>query len=198
MHASGGLPPLATAVPSHRRTAAFPPRPPLAHNAAMEPNLLRVTAALLLAALAGCASAPIRDTAGVIAVRPLDVQQQPVRADGTEVLWGGRIVAFEQRTDHAEIEVVAYPLARDQSPLTEAPSEGRFLLVIPGYAEPLDHAVGRHLSVRGSLAGTREGLVQEHRYLYPVVHARDVHIWPWGFMLDRRPRVHVGVGVRIR
>ena len=113
----------------------------------MEPNLLRVTAALLLAALAGCASAPIRDTAGVIAVRPLDVQQQPVRADGTEVLWGGRIVAFEQRTDHAEIEVVAYPLARDQSPLTEAPSEGRFLLVIPGYAEPLDHAVGRHLSV---------------------------------------------------
>jgi len=161
---------------------------------------IRLTAVFAVAAalLAGCATPPIRDTAQVSALTPLDVQQGGPAADGTEVLWGGRIVAFDNRADHAEIEVVAFPLARDQSPLTEAPSEGRFLLVLPGYVESADYAVGRHLTVRGLLAGTREGKVQEYAYLYPVVRGRDVHVWPWGFMFDRRPRVSIGIGVGIR
>lgn len=166
---------------------------------AMRSTIRRLLPVLLLAAaLTGCATPPIRDTANVSTLRPLDVQQQPTRNDGAEVLWGGRIVAFDHRSGHAEIEVVSYPLARDQSPLTEAPSEGRFMLVLSGFVEPLDYAVGRHLTVRGTLAGMHEGLVQEQPYVYPVVQGREVHVWPWGFMLDRRPRVHVGVGVRVR
>ncbi|HNR91352.1 MAG TPA: Slp family lipoprotein [Dokdonella sp.] len=165
----------------------------------MQSPLRTLGSAMLVAAtLVGCATPPIRDTARVVALRPLDVQQQPARDDGAEVLWGGRIVAFDHRSGHAEIEVVSYPLARDQSPLTEAPSEGRFMLQLSGFVEPLDYAVGRHLTVRGILAGTHAGMVQEQPYLYPVVRGREVHVWPWGFMLDRRPRVHVGVGVRVR
>lgn len=155
--------------------------------------------ALAFGSLAGCATPVIRDTAGVVALRPIDVQQAPpAQHEGADVLWGGRIVTFDNRVDHAEIEVVAFPLDREQRPLTDAPSEGRFLLVLPGYVEALDYAVGRHLTVRGALAGTREGLVQEHAYVYPVVRGRDVHVWPWGFMLDRRPRVSIGIGVGIR
>ena len=155
--------------------------------------------AIAFASLAGCATPVIRDTAAVVALRPTDVQQAPpAQHDGAVVLWGGRIVAFDNRVDHAEIEVVAFPLDRGQQPLTEAPSEGRFLLVLPGYVEALDYAVGRHLTVRGPLAGSREGLVQEHPYVYPVVRGIDVHVWPWGFMLDRRPRVSIGVGIGIR
>ena len=163
------------------------------------PRLPLLVAAALFASLLGACAAPvIRDTASVVALRPLDVQQDPARNEGAEVLWGGRIVAFDNRTDHAEIEVVSYPLARDQSPLNDAPSEGRFVLVLPGYVEALDYAVGRHLTVRGRLAGSREGLVQEHPYVYPVLRGVDVHVWPWGYMLDRRPRVSIGVGVGIR
>ncbi len=151
-----------------------------------------------LGLLAGCASPVIRDTARIASLSPIDVQQGTVIADDTEVLWGGRIVAFDNRVDRTEIEVVAFPLARDQSPLTEAPSEGRFLLVLPGYVESADYAVGRHLTMRGLLAGTREWRVQDRAYLYPVVRGRDVHVWPWGFMFDRRPRVSIGVGIGIR
>jgi len=153
---------------------------------------------LVLGLIGGCGAPVIRDTTHVAAVRPLDVQQGGPIADGTEVLWGGRIVAFDNRADHAEIEVVAFPLARDQSPLAEAPSEGRFLLVLPGYVESVDYAVGRHLTVRGVLAGTRDGQVQEHAYRYPLVRGLDVHVWPWGYMFDRRPRVSIGIGVGIR
>ncbi len=160
--------------------------------------LALIVTAAILGSLGGCASPVIRDTARIAALTPVDVQQGISAADDTEILWGGRIVAFDNRVDRTEIEVVAFPLARDQSPLTEAPSEGRFLLVLPGYVESADYAVGRHLTVRGVLAGTREGQVQEHAYLYPVVRGRDVHVWPWGFMLDRRPRVSIGIGVGIR
>jgi outer membrane lipoprotein len=167
-------------------------------------TLPRLVKRLLLLAIAcsvlvGCATPVIRDTAGVVALRPTDVQQAPpAQHDGADVLWGGRIVAFDNRADHAEIEVVAFPLDRAQQPVTDAPSEGRFVLVLPGYVEALDYPVGRHLTVRGTLAGSREGLVQEHAYVYPIVRGRDVHVWPWGFMLDRRPRVSIGIGVGIR
>ena len=165
---------------------------------AMPVRLKMLLPALVFGSVAGCATPVIRDTARVAALAPTDVQQASRPLDGTEILWGGRIVAFDNRADHAEIEVVAFPLDRAQQPLTEAPSEGRFLLVLPGYVEALDYAVGRHLTVRGTLAGLRDGLVQEHAYVYPVVRGTDVHVWPWGFMLDRRPRVSIGIGVGIR
>lgn len=146
----------------------------------------------------GCATPVIRDVPTVVDIAPLDVQQSPGRYDGADVIWAGRIVDFQNLAERSEVEVVAYPIDRDQQPLTEAPSEGRFLLVLPGYVEALDYEVGRHLTVHGTLAGTQEGRVQEQSYLYPVIRGISVHVWPWGFMLDRKPRISIGVGVGIR
>ncbi len=153
---------------------------------------------LALALLVGCAAPVIRDAPQVVDVAPIDVQQTPGRHDGASVLWAGRIVAFRNLADTSEVEVVSYPIDRDQRPLTEAPSQGRFLLVLPGYVEALDYEVGRHLTVHGSLAGMQQGQVQEQNYLYPVVNGISVHVWPWGFMLDSKPRISIGIGVGIR
>ena len=153
---------------------------------------------LACAMLAACATPVFRNVADVTRISPADVQQDPSGYPGATVLWGGRIVAFANHVDRSEVEVLAFPLDRNQQPLTDAPSEGRFLLVLPGYVEALDYEVGRHLSVRGALAGTRAGQVQEHAYVYPLVRGEHVHVWPWGFMLDRTPRISIGVGVGIR
>lgn len=158
-------------------------------------NLPLLCACLLAGA---CATPVFRDVAAVAPISPVDVQQSPGRHVGAEVIWGGRIVGFENLAGRSEVEVLAFPLDRDQQPLTEAPSEGRFILVLPGYVEALDYEVGRHLSARGTLAGTRSGHVGEHAYLHPLVRGEHVHVWPWGFMLDRRPRISIGVGVGIR
>ncbi|MEO8012181.1 MAG: Slp family lipoprotein [Dokdonella sp.] len=148
--------------------------------------------------LVGCATPVIRDAAHVVDIAPIDVQQAPGRYDGAGVIWAGRIVDFRNLKDVSEVEVVAYPIDRDQQPLTDAPSEGRFLLVLPGYVEALDYEIGRHLTAHGTLAGTREGEVQEQAYLYPIVSGISVHVWPWGFMIDRKPRIRIGIGVGIR
>ncbi len=148
--------------------------------------------------LGGCATPVFKDVAQHVDIAATDVQQAPERYAGAEIVWGGRIVGVENREDTTEVEVVSYPLDRDQQPLTDAPTQGRFLLVLPGYVEAFDYPVGRHLSVHGQLAGTRVGRVQDHEYVFPLVRAREVHVWPWGFMLDRKPRVSIGVGVGIR
>ncbi|HMM67556.1 MAG TPA: Slp family lipoprotein [Dokdonella sp.] len=161
--------------------------------------LSRLLLAMLLpAALASCATPVFRDTANSIAATPADVQQQPESFHGAEVVWGGRIVAVENRADTTEVEIVAYPLDRDQQPSPEEPTQGRFILVLPGFVEPFDYPAGRHLTVQGILSGTRVGRVQEHEYVYPLVRAKAVHVWPWGFIFDKKPRVTIGVGARIR
>ncbi len=161
--------------------------------------LSRLLLALLLsAALASCATPVFRDTGNSIAATPADVQQQPEDFRGAEVVWGGRIVAVENREETTEVEVVAYPLDRDQQPSPEEPTQGRFILVLPGFVEPFDYPAGRHLTAQGVLSGTRVGRVQEHEYVYPLVRARAVHVWPWGFIFDKKPRVTIGVGARIR
>jgi outer membrane lipoprotein len=160
---------------------------------------LRALLPLLSAALlTACATPVFKDVANRIDATPSDVQQTPERYSGAEIVWGGRIVGVENREDTTEVEVVSYPLDRDQQPIPEAPTQGRFILVLPGYVEAFDYPVGRHLSVHGVLSGTRVSSVQDHEYVYPLVRGKAVNVWPWGFMLDKKPRVSIGVGVGIR
>ena len=147
--------------------------------------------------LASCATPAFKDVTNVVALLPTDVQQSADRSNGAEVVWGGRIISMENRETTTEVEVIAYPLDRDQQPIPEAPTVGRFILVLPGFVAPFGYPVGRHLSVRGVISGTRSGHVEEHEYVFPLLLASEVTVWPWGFMFDKKPRVSLGVGVRI-
>lgn len=159
---------------------------------------LRLASLCSILLLVACATPVFKDVSRVIRVSAIDVQQSPEQYNGAQIVWGGRIVGFNNLEDRSEVEVVAFPVDRGQQPITDAPSEGRFLLVLPGYVEALDYEVGRHLTVQGTVFGTFAGRVQEHDYLFPLVRGTAVHVWPWGFMLDRKPRISIGVGVGIR
>lgn len=153
--------------------------------------------ALFCLTLSSCATPAFKDVAKVVAIVPSDVQQSSDRSIGAEVVWGGRIIAVENLEKTTEVEVIAYPLDRDQQPMPDASTIGRFILVLPGFVEPFDYPVGRHLSVHGVVLGTRSGLVDAHEYLFPLLHANEVTVWPWGFMFNKKPRVSLGIGVRI-
>lgn len=164
-------------------------------------KILRCRRALMVALscliLASCATPAFKDVTNVVGIMPSDVQQSSDRSTGAEVVWGGRIISVENREQTTEIEVIAYPLDRDQQPMTDASTVGRFILVLPGFVEPFDYPAGRHLSAHGVVSGTRSGHVDEHDYLFPLLRASEVTVWPWGFMFDKKPRVSVGVGVGV-
>ncbi len=156
---------------------------------------LLAAAGLLLGA---CATPVFKDVDTLAPTLPSDVQQSPGRHVGSEVICGGLIIGVANRDQTTEVEVIGYALDRDRQPMPDAPTVGRFIIILPGFVEPFDYPAGRHLSVHGRVSGTRLGQVEEHEYLYPLLQAREVKVWPWGFMFDKKPRINVGVGVMIR
>ena len=156
----------------------------------------RLLPILALALVAGCSTPPIRTE---VAPR---VDLPPYRAaevspfPSEEVLWGGMVIEVRNRADVSELEVLAYPLDRRQRPMLKAPTEGRFIATLPGYVERYDYPQGRFVTMRGFVRGRRESLIDEKLYVYPVLEATDVHLWPRGFQ-DSGPRFSFGFGVGV-
>lgn len=148
---------------------------------------------LACAVLAGCATPAFRD-APPPGPPPAAVAAAPARYHDAAVVWGGKIIAVDNLADTTDVQVVAYPLDRNQRPDTRAPSIGRFVLSIPGYAEAMDYPPGRWLSVRGRIVGSEVHRIQARDVVHPRVAPDDIHRWPRGFP-DERGRWTIGVGV---
>lgn len=161
----------------------------------------RLAAALSCLALTACATTGpvLTPSAPPVAAMPHDVAATPENYRDQTVLWGGMILAVSNLADSTEVTILGYPLDRAQRPVPRAPTQGRFILVLPGYAESHDYPDGLFVTATGSLAGTRVGRVQESEYVYPLVRADHVHVWPAGYQFDQPTwRVGIGVGVGIR
>lgn len=144
--------------------------------------LSRLTLPLALLLLLGaCASGPAFDTGGVDhALTPRDVVARPQHATGKQVHWGGLILSTTNLKDRTRIEVLAYPLDARSRPRGEGEPTGRFMLEKAGYLEPATYAEGRQVTLVGTVTGTRSGRVGESDYVYPLIDARQLHLWPRG------------------
>ena len=130
------------------------------------------------------------------AATPAEVADQPERYHGADVVWGGKIVDVRNLADTTEVEVVAYPLDDAQRPQQTAQAQGRFIIALPGYVEPLDLPAGRFLTLRGQVAGTRTARIDEHDLAFPLVADATVHLWPSNFPYEPS-RVHFSFGVGV-
>lgn len=151
-----------------------------------------------LVALAGCATPVLKD-APASSPTVAEVAAAPERYHDGEVVWGGKIIALANLAETTEVQLVAYPLARGQRPDTRAASQGRFVLVLPGYVEAMDYPSGRWLSVRGRVTGSEVRTIDRRDVVHPRVYGSEVHLWPREFPDDRGHwSVGVGLGVGIR
>ncbi len=151
--------------------------------------------ATAIAAITGC-TPPVFRTATGIDATPALVALGADRYAGSEVLWGGKVLDLRNGGEDSEIQVAAYPLDRARRPDPSARVQGRFLVVLPGFVEPLDWPAGRYVTVHGRLEGTRTRVIAGHDYVYPVVAQAEVHLWPENFPRERR-RVSFGIGVGV-
>lgn len=151
--------------------------------------------ALLLSA---CASTPPINLKGAdTSVTPGDAVAKPETTRGRRVAWGGTIVATHNLKETTEIEVLGYPLETSGRPDTGANPQHRFLLVRDGYLEPADYRSGRLVSAVGTLDGLRHGRVGEADYIYPILQADDVYLWPAADTGRRDSNVHFGFGIGV-
>ena len=133
---------------------------------------------ILLFLLTACASAPSFNTLDVDPLlTPQGVAAKPQPATGKSVQWGGTIVSTTNLKGSTQVEVLAYPLDSDGRPKSDGTAQGRFILERAGYLEPASYAAGRQVTVVGTVSGTRSGRVGEANYVYPVVDAKQLHLW---------------------
>lgn len=151
---------------------------------------------LLTALLTGCATTPDFDTSQVDrALTPQSVIAEAEASHGKIALWGGTILNTRNLEDTTQIEVLAYPLNSSHKPMLDSKPLGRFIIQHKGYLEPATYEQGLLISVLGSVAKNQKGKVGESEYTYPVINARQLHLWIPGS--DPQTSFHLGIGVRL-
>ena len=120
-----------------------------------------------------------------------ELQKEPDRFAGKVLMLGGIIVEARNLKDGTQLEVLQQPLDGQGRPLETDETGGRFLVVT---AQFLDTAVfhrGRAVTVIGEAAGQQVRPLGQIEYRYPLLRAKDVHLWsPYS-----GPRFSIGIGV---
>lgn len=162
----------------------------------MTPRLLAPLALALL--LCGCATVkPAFDRLPAnSAPPPSEVARDTSAFLEQPVVWGGMLIEVKNFERHSELEILAFPLDEKQRPLFNERDYGRFIAIVPGYAEAADWPLGRYVSLIGRITGDRHGAVRQAEYVYPEVDVDRMHLWPRDFR-DPGPRISVGIGVAL-
>jgi len=142
----------------------------------------RLVVLVALAGLgAGCASSPFPEDLTRTVNRSLSLAE--IRADppahlGEHVILGGDIIKTTPKPGDTEIEILARKLGGGDAPERGDGSAGRFLVRTAGFLDPAIYAPSRRLTVLGTVAGTEERTVGDVAYVYPVIRAERVKLWP--------------------
>jgi outer membrane lipoprotein len=107
-----------------------------------------------------------------------EVRREPATFRGATVRWGGSVVSVRNLKEETEVEVVARRLDNDGRPREEDKTEGRFLARTTGFLDPSVYAAGREVTVRGRIENVIEQQIGDFRYIYPLVRADEVYLWP--------------------
>ncbi|MEN6620417.1 MAG: Slp family lipoprotein [Smithella sp.] len=106
-----------------------------------------------------------------------DVVKNPEKYKGELIIWGGVIVETISKPDETLIIVRQTELDFEKRPENLDKSAGRFMIQYQGFLDPVIYSKGREVTVAGTIAGTEERAIGEHRYIYPIVKAREIHLW---------------------
>jgi outer membrane lipoprotein len=152
-----------------------------------------VIAALFVAALAACAPPFSRQLLDQVD-RTVDfaaLQREPGRYTGKVVMFGGIIVEARNLKEGSQLEVLQQGLDGEGRPVRSDETAGRFLIVTERFLDAAVFHRGREVTVIGEVAGQQTLPLGQIEYRYPVIRARDIHLWsPYS-----GPHFSIGIGV---
>jgi len=119
------------------------------------------------------------------------LQKEPERFSGKLLMLGGTIVDTKNLKAGTQIEVLQKPLDGEGQPAVTDETGGRFLVVTSQFLDGAIYHRGRSITIIGEVAGSKLQPLGEFEYRYPVLTAKDLHLWkPYS-----GPRFSIGVGV---
>jgi starvation-inducible outer membrane lipoprotein len=136
---------------------------------------------LMLVTLTGCvAPDPIANNFHNQA-KPLTLTQvaiDPGGAQGSIVIWGGRVVDVANDTNGGNLFIMQLPLAQNEKPLVFGESTGPFIAMGGDYLDPEAFHYGQLVTVAGVVVGVRTEMVNNVPCACPVVEIRQSYLWP--------------------
>ncbi|RKY84742.1 hypothetical protein DRQ11_11135 [candidate division KSB1 bacterium] len=107
-----------------------------------------------------------------------EVLKSPEVYKGKIILWSGVIINSVNLKEGTMIEVLQKPADRQGKPKDVDQSEGRFLVLYPDYLDVAIYRRGRKVTVAGEIQGKRIQPLGEIDYIYPLISAKEIHLWP--------------------
>ncbi|MEL6113691.1 Slp family lipoprotein [Photobacterium sp. SP02] len=135
--------------------------------------------ALALMVLNGCSQLP--DSLQTSTETPVTdltlVIEDPQGVQGKEVRLGGVIASVVNEASRTRLEIASLPIDKSGKPERNASPQGRFIAYVDGFADPIEYAQGKLVTVAGQLRGSEAGKIGDFDYTYPVVFAKGQQIW---------------------
>ena len=130
----------------------------------------------LIAALGACATAPVPLKGEFAALSPSE--SIVGGRSGERVRWGGEIIEVVPGESSTCIEMLTRTLDASARPQRSDSSDGRFIACRSGFYDPEVFLKGRELTIVGTIDGTRKGRVGQYDYVYPLLAADVIYLWP--------------------
>jgi len=126
-----------------------------------------------------------------------ELLKNPERYKGKTVVFGGRIIETSVKPRETWMEILQLPLEYRQKPEDTDISQGRFLVVFPDYRDPAIYSPGRSMTVAGQVVGSEARKIGQVDYVYPVLSAKEAHLWKVEDYYYSQPGFTFGLGVGI-
>lgn len=145
----------------------------------MKKNLLPLVLSLTLFLLPGCVYVISRDVRREVApdLSFKEVIKDPDAHKGKLVIWGGVIIDSKNLKEGTRIVVLQKDLNSWGRPKESDESQGRFIVLHPGYADTAIYRKKREITVAGEITGRKVLPIDEIEYTYPVLFPREIHLW---------------------
>ncbi|ACH67108.1 Slp family lipoprotein [Aliivibrio fischeri] len=129
--------------------------------------------------LVGCSSLPqeLKSTQATTLVEYNAFSDAANAGEKAEVRLGGVIARLDNLSDQTRIEIVNLPISSVGKPDISEEPNGRFVVYVNGFIDPVTYAKGRLITVIGQADGIEQANVGEFVYPFPVIQASAIHLW---------------------
>ncbi len=115
---------------------------------------------------------------GIRDVSLSEIKQNPETYKGKVFILGGIIVSTRVTEEGSLIEAIY--LHADSRGYPEDGANGRYLALYPrenGIMDPQIYRKGRRITLAAEFADTRQGKIDDAKYVYPLFVIRDFYLW---------------------
>ncbi|MCP4747398.1 MAG: Slp family lipoprotein [Desulfobacteraceae bacterium] len=142
-------------------------------------NQFKCTGILIFfALLTACSTMPKSDSDNFLKMPFKQIVAQANIYQGRSVVLGGYVLSVENKKNQTELIALQAPLGTGNKPKKKDLSQGRLVVIYPGFADPEVYTKGRKFTVKGKLLGSSTTELRKVHYPYIIVEVMDLRLWP--------------------